>query len=163
MTVDGSPTRIGRRLAELKRARRCGLVVYLTAGDPSVVRSFRAHYGLDKPLPERYVIYLGHVARGNVNRPLVKHQARISGLVAPGVIDLGLRLGEASVAVERPRVRILGRDVATYFLLVLSQLECGLRMIAVSRVHHRECSRVAAQAFLFRQCPSFLRAALVAG
>ena len=36
------------------------------AGDPSVVRSFRAHYGLDKPLPERYVIYLGHVASGDL-------------------------------------------------------------------------------------------------
>ena len=30
------------------------------AGDPAAVAAFNHHYGLDKPLPVRYLIYLDH-------------------------------------------------------------------------------------------------------
>ena len=36
------------------------------AGDPEAVAAFEEHYGLDKPLPQRYLIYLGHVVRGDL-------------------------------------------------------------------------------------------------
>jgi peptide/nickel transport system permease protein len=36
------------------------------AGDPEAVAAFKEHYGLDKPLPERYLIYLGHVVQGDL-------------------------------------------------------------------------------------------------
>lgn len=35
------------------------------AGDPRVVAAFRARYGLDKPLPEQYLIYLQHLVHGD--------------------------------------------------------------------------------------------------
>jgi peptide/nickel transport system permease protein len=36
------------------------------AGDPAAVAAFRKHYGLDKPWPVRYAIYLEHVAQGDL-------------------------------------------------------------------------------------------------
>jgi peptide/nickel transport system permease protein len=36
------------------------------AGDPAAVAAFREHYGLDKPLPVRYGLYLGHLLRGDL-------------------------------------------------------------------------------------------------
>jgi len=36
------------------------------AGDPEAVAAFKEHYGLDKPLPQRYLIYLGHVVQGDL-------------------------------------------------------------------------------------------------
>jgi len=38
------------------------------AGDPAIVAAFRSHYGLDKPLPEQYVIYLAHVMQGDLGQ-----------------------------------------------------------------------------------------------
>src|SRR3989442_11968349 len=35
------------------------------AGDPAAVAAFKAHYGLDKPLPVRYALYLGHLVQGD--------------------------------------------------------------------------------------------------
>jgi peptide/nickel transport system permease protein len=36
------------------------------ASDPAIVANFREHYGLDKPLPEQYVIYLGRLLQGDL-------------------------------------------------------------------------------------------------
>jgi peptide/nickel transport system permease protein len=36
------------------------------AGDPAAVAAFKRHYGLDKPFPVRYGLYLEHVARGDL-------------------------------------------------------------------------------------------------
>ena len=36
------------------------------AADPAAVAAFEHHYGLDKPLPQRYLIYLGHVVQGDL-------------------------------------------------------------------------------------------------
>jgi len=35
-------------------------------GDPAAVQAFRHKYGLDKPVPEQYVIYLGHLLEGDL-------------------------------------------------------------------------------------------------
>ena len=43
------------------------------AGDPAAVAAFKEHYGLDKPLPERYLIYLGHVVRGDLGESALTH------------------------------------------------------------------------------------------
>jgi peptide/nickel transport system permease protein len=45
------------------------------AGDPEAVASFKAHYGLDKPLPLRYVLYLKHVAQGDLGQSALTHGA----------------------------------------------------------------------------------------
>ncbi len=38
------------------------------AADPAVVKAFRAHYGLDKPLPVQYGPYLYHLAQGDLGQ-----------------------------------------------------------------------------------------------
>src|SRR5438067_3461035 len=43
------------------------------AGDPAAVAAFKHHYGLDKPLPERYVIYLGHLVHGDLGQSSLTH------------------------------------------------------------------------------------------
>jgi len=43
------------------------------AGDPAAVAAFKHHYGLDKPLPERYVLYLGHVLQGDLGQSSLTH------------------------------------------------------------------------------------------
>ena len=35
--------------------------------------AFKAHYGLDKPLPERYAIYLGHLLQGDLGESTQSH------------------------------------------------------------------------------------------
>ncbi len=62
------------------------------AGDPSVVASFRAKYGLDKPLPEQYLIYLQRLVHGDFGqsitsmRPVGQDLARY----IPATIELAL-------------------------------------------------------------------------
>ena len=43
------------------------------AGDPAAVAAFEQHYGLDKPLPVRYLIYLGHVLQGDLGESSLTH------------------------------------------------------------------------------------------
>jgi len=45
------------------------------AGDPAVVAAFKAHYGLDKPLPLRYWLYLEHLAQGDLGESSLTHNA----------------------------------------------------------------------------------------
>ena len=44
-------------------------------GDPEAVRAFRAHYGLDKPLPIQYAVYLQHLAAGDLGQSEQSHRA----------------------------------------------------------------------------------------
>ena len=39
--------------------------------DPAIVRAFKEKYGLDKPLPVRYVLYLEHLAKGDLGLSVV--------------------------------------------------------------------------------------------
>ena len=45
------------------------------AGDPAAVKAFEEHYGLDKPFPIRYLIYLKHLLHGR-SRPVDAHSQR---------------------------------------------------------------------------------------
>jgi peptide/nickel transport system permease protein len=45
------------------------------AGDPTAVAAFKHHYGLDKPLPQRYVLYLDHVLHGDLGQSSLTHAA----------------------------------------------------------------------------------------
>ena len=47
------------------------------AGDPAAVAAFKHHYGLDRPFPVRYAIYLDHLVHGRP-RPVVAHARRRS-------------------------------------------------------------------------------------
>ena len=43
------------------------------AGDPAAVAAFRHHYGLDKPFPVRYAIYLDHLVHGDLGQSTLTH------------------------------------------------------------------------------------------
>jgi len=43
-------------------------------GDPAAVRAFREHYGLDKPLPVQYALYLQHLASGDLGESEQTHR-----------------------------------------------------------------------------------------
>jgi len=62
------------------------------AGDPAAVAAFKAHYGLDKPLPARYAIYLGHVLHGDLGQSSLTHNAVSSdlGQFIPATAELAL-------------------------------------------------------------------------
>jgi peptide/nickel transport system permease protein len=45
------------------------------AGDPAAVAAFKHHYGLDKPLPLRYLIYLDHLIHGDLGQSSLTHDA----------------------------------------------------------------------------------------
>ena len=45
------------------------------AGDPEAVAAFKHHYGLDKPLPLRYLIYVGHLVQGDFGQSSLTHEA----------------------------------------------------------------------------------------
>src|SRR5947209_4326229 len=43
------------------------------AGDPAAVAAFKHHYGLDRPFPVRYAIYLDHLVHGDLGQSTVTH------------------------------------------------------------------------------------------
>jgi peptide/nickel transport system permease protein len=45
------------------------------AADPAAVAAFKHHYGLDKPLPQRYLLYLDHVVHGDLGQSSLTHAA----------------------------------------------------------------------------------------
>jgi peptide/nickel transport system permease protein len=45
------------------------------AGDPAAVAAFNEHYGLNKPFPVRYLIYLDHLLHGDLGQSSVTHNA----------------------------------------------------------------------------------------
>lgn len=45
------------------------------AGDPAAVAAFKHHYGLDKPLAQRYLLYLDHLLHGDLGQSSLTHDA----------------------------------------------------------------------------------------
>src|SRR5882672_6351029 len=43
-------------------------------GDPAAVQAFREHYGLDKPLPIQYGLYLQHLVTGDLGESEQSHR-----------------------------------------------------------------------------------------
>ncbi|MEO9174362.1 MAG: ABC transporter permease, partial [Gaiellales bacterium] len=43
--------------------------------DPAAVAAFNSHYGLDKPLPEQYGLYLWHLVHGDLGQSEQNHDA----------------------------------------------------------------------------------------
>jgi peptide/nickel transport system permease protein len=54
------------------------------AANPEVVAAFRQRWGLDRPLPQQYVLYLAHLVRGDMGVSISTHQ--------PVTIDLSQHL-----------------------------------------------------------------------
>jgi peptide/nickel transport system permease protein len=62
------------------------------AGDPAAVAAFKAHYGLDKPLPLRYWLYLTHLAHGDLGQSALTHDPvrHDLGVFIPATAELAL-------------------------------------------------------------------------
>jgi peptide/nickel transport system permease protein len=62
------------------------------AADPAAVKAFDEHYGLNKPLPVRYAIYLGHLVRGDLGQSSLTHDAVTHdlGQFIPATAELAL-------------------------------------------------------------------------
>jgi peptide/nickel transport system permease protein len=62
------------------------------AGDPAAVAAFNHHYGLDKPLPLRYWLYLQHLAGGDLGQSSLTHDAVTHdlGQFIPATAELAL-------------------------------------------------------------------------
>jgi peptide/nickel transport system permease protein len=62
------------------------------AADPEAVKAFEEHYGLDRPLPIRYLIYLEHLVHGDLGESSLTHQAVTHdlGTFIPATAELAL-------------------------------------------------------------------------
>ena len=61
-------------------------------GDPAAVAAFREKNGLDKPVPEQYLVYLGHLVRGDLGDSQQSHRAVSADLseYVPATFELAL-------------------------------------------------------------------------
>ena len=96
------------------------------AGDPAAVAAFSHHYGLDQPLPLRYVLYLDHLLHGDLGQSSLTHDAVTHdlGQFIPATAELalysvlfaavfGVTLGVVSaLRRNRPTEHVLRVDVA---------------------------------------------------
>jgi peptide/nickel transport system permease protein len=62
------------------------------AGDPAAVAAFKHHYGLDRPFPIRYLLYLDHLLHGDLGQSSVTHEAVTHdlGQFIPATAELAL-------------------------------------------------------------------------
>jgi peptide/nickel transport system permease protein len=62
------------------------------AADPAAVAAFKAHYGLDKPLPVRYGLYLKHLVQGDLGQSALTHDTVTHdlGQFIPATAELAL-------------------------------------------------------------------------
>jgi oligopeptide transport system permease protein len=61
---------------------------------PEVKERLREHYGLNKPLMEQYLIYMGNTVRGDFGYSLSKRGNHVNDIIAdafPASLDLGIR------------------------------------------------------------------------
>jgi peptide/nickel transport system permease protein len=69
------------------------------AGDPEAVAALEAELGLDKPLPVRFVTWLGHAIRGDFGHSLLFRDATVSELISEriwptlSIVAVGLVIG----------------------------------------------------------------------
>src|SRR5919197_4128130 len=62
------------------------------AGDPAAVAAFKRHYGLDRPWPVRYWLYVKHLAQGDLGESALTHEPVRHDLAQfiPATAELGL-------------------------------------------------------------------------
>jgi peptide/nickel transport system permease protein len=101
------------------------------AGDPAAVDAFKHHYGLDKPLPQRYLLYLDHVLHGDLGQSSLTHGAVTHDLgqfiPATGELALYSVLFAAIVGIAFGVVAALRRNRPTDHVLRVASL-AGISM-----------------------------------
>ncbi|HEY4412464.1 MAG TPA: ABC transporter permease [Gaiellaceae bacterium] len=101
------------------------------AGDPAAVQAFKHHYGLDRPLPVRYAIYLDHLVHGDLGQSSLTHDAVTHdlGQFIPATAELALYsvLFAAIVGIAFGTIAALRRNRPTDHLLRVASL-AGISM-----------------------------------
>jgi len=74
------------------------------AADPQVVAAFRHEWGLDRPLPEQYLVYLWNLAHGNLGTSISTRQPVLTDLWQrfPATIELAVVAMSLSVVIGIP-------------------------------------------------------------
>jgi peptide/nickel transport system permease protein len=108
--------------------------------DPKIVAAYKAHFGLDKPLPVQYVVYLKNLVHGDLGTSLLTHQPVLNDLrtAVPATMELALGSIVLSVligvslgvfaAIRRGRavdqvlrvISLVGISVPTFWLALVS-------------------------------------------
>jgi len=101
------------------------------AGDPAAVAAFKHHYGLDKPFPVRYAIYLNHLLHGDLGQSSLTHEAVTHdlGQFIPATAELALYsiLFAAIVGIAFGVIAALRRNKPTDHVLRVASL-AGISM-----------------------------------
>jgi peptide/nickel transport system permease protein len=110
------------------------------AENPATVEAYRAHYGLDRPLPVQYVTYLGSLVRGDLGESQQTHRPVLTDLqsavpatleIAIGAIVLSVLIGVCFGVVAAVRrgqladsalrvVSLVGISVPTFWLALVA-------------------------------------------
>jgi peptide/nickel transport system permease protein len=100
------------------------------AANPAVVAAFRHQWGLDRPLPQQYLIYLWNLVHGNMGVSISTHQPVLTDLSQhlPATIELALAAMLLSLAIGIP----LGIVAAVRRDTVIDQIGRGGSLIGVS-------------------------------
>jgi peptide/nickel transport system permease protein len=71
------------------------------AADPTIVAAYRAHYGLDQPLPVQYLTYLGNLVHGDLGESQQTHRSVTADLSAavPATLELAIGAIAASILI----------------------------------------------------------------
>jgi peptide/nickel transport system permease protein len=101
------------------------------AGDPAAVAAFKHHYGLDRPLPTRYALYLDHLVHGDLGQSSLTHDAVTHDLgqfiPATGELALYSVLFAAAVGIGFGVLAALRRNRPTDHVLRVTSL-AGISM-----------------------------------
>src|SRR5262249_17550867 len=101
------------------------------AGDPAAVQAFEQHYGLDKPWPVRYLIYLKNLLHGDLGQSTLTHDsvAHDLGTFIPATAELAVYsiMIAALVGVTFGVIAAMRRDRPTDHLLRVTSL-AGISM-----------------------------------
>jgi len=100
------------------------------AANPAIVAAFRHRWGLDRPLPQQYLVYLEHLARGDMGTSISTHQPVLLDLRQhlPATIELALAAMLLSLLVGIP----LGILAAVRRDSLVDQLGRSVSLIGVS-------------------------------
>jgi peptide/nickel transport system permease protein len=110
------------------------------AENPEIVAAYRAHYGLDQPLPVQYVTYLGNLVQGDLGESQQTHRPVLTDLqsavpatleIAIGAIVLSVLIGVGFGVVAAVRrgqladsvlrlVSLVGISVPTFWLALVA-------------------------------------------
>jgi peptide/nickel transport system permease protein len=110
-------------------------------GDPQIVKAFRQEWGLDRPLYQQYLDYLGNIARGNFGVSIQSHRPIIDDLrqYLPATVELAVSAMVLSVLLGIPlgvisaarRERLVDRVVRTTTLVGASAPIFWLALMAL--------------------------------